>query len=504
MKQLLSLFLILALLLTGCSWREPDYLPPEDILLEEGETAPPPTTPSVRELTLVYNPNESMNPYHCSDYTNRVLFSLMYQGLFAVDSAYKTAPILCKSYSYTADMRTWTFQIADATFSDGTAVTAEDVQASLKNAIGSAWYANRLQHVKSISVSEDTVVIQLDTPYENLPILLDIPIVKASQVDAANPIGSGPYSFDGARLRRQADWWCNAALPVSAQTIPLVAAQSPKQIRDSFEASEISLVCTDPGSLDYVDYRSDYELWDCENGLFVYMICNKKSKSALLQNDAVRAALTHGINREALTGIYRSFAQGVTLPASPKSPYYDTKLAERFGYDPKILTDAVAAAQASSNELILMVSAADMYRRQCAQAIAKMLGECGLSVTVKTVTPEKLVDQLRWGEYDLFLGQTRLSANMDLSAFFAENGKLSYGGLSDAGIYAMCLEALTNSGNYYTLHKLVMESGKLCPLLFQSYAVYGGRSSLPGLTPARDNLFFYDLGIRMEDALAQA
>ena len=503
MKRILPIFLVLALLLTGCNWREPDYLPSQDILLEEGETTPPIITQTTQELTLVYNPNESMNPYHSSDYTNRALFSLIYQGLFAVNREYQAAPLLCESYSYSADMRTWTFQIADATFSDGTAVTAEDVQASLKNAMGSAWYGNRLQHVQSVSVAADAVVLKLDTPYENLPILLDIPIVKSGEVDGENPIGSGPYRFDGASLRRQSGWWCNASLPVANQTIPLVTAKSAIQIRDSFELSQVSLVCTDPGSLDYVDYRSDYELWDCENGLFVYMTCNKKSKNKLLENDAVRAALTHGINRDALTGIYHSFAQGVTLPASPQSPYYDEKLAQRYDYDPQILKDAIAAAAPENKDLILMVSAADMQRRQCAQAIAKMLGECGLTVTIKTVTPDKLVENLRWGEYDLFLGQTRLSANMDLSAFFAEKGKLNYGGLSDAGIYAMCLESLANSGNYYTLHKLVMESGKLCPLLFQSYAVYGGRGSLPNLSPARDNLFYYDLGITMEDALTK-
>ena len=419
MNRILPLFLILTLLMTGCSWQEPEYLPSEDVLLEEGETAPPETQQSAQELALVYNPKESMNPYHSTDYTNRALFSLLYQGLFSVNREYEARPILCKGYSYTPDMRTWTFQIADAAFSDGSAVTGADVAASLKNAVGSAWYGNRLQHVKSITAGSDSVVLQLDTPYENLPILLDIPIVKAGEVDAAQPVGTGPYRLDGTQLRRQAGWWCQAALPVSAQTIPLVSGASAKEIRDSFELSQLSLVCTDPGSLDYVDYRCDYELWDCENGLFVYLICNKKSENKLLENVQFRTALTHGIDRDSLTDIYHSFARAAALPASPQSPYYDQKLAERYGYNPQMLTDAITAAQPESRELILMVSSADMHRRQCAQAIARMLGECGLSVTVKTVTPDKLTEQLRWGEYDLYLGQTRLSPNMDLSAFFA-------------------------------------------------------------------------------------
>ena len=497
MKRILSILLICVLILTGCSWEEPDYLPVDDALLGENETAPPATVPSAQELSMVYDPDKGLNPYQCTDYTNRTLFALIYQGLFTVDKQYRVYPILCKGYNVSADMKTWAFQIADALFSDGTAVTPEDVRASLLASMGSPWYGNRLQHVQSVSVLAGSVVVQLDCAYEDLPILLDIPIVKATETAANAPLGTGPYRLDGQLLRRQAVWWCNGALPVSAQTIPLTVAGTPAAVRDQFELSQISLVLTDPGSLDYVDFRCDYELWDCENGQFVYLVCNKKS--TLLENETIRTALTHAIDRDSLTKeYYRGFSRGATLPASPWSPYYDDRLAENYGYDPQKLKDAVEQAQLESNELVLMVSTADPYRRQTAQAIAGMLNECGLNVTVKLVAPSQLNEQLRWGEYDLFLGQTKLSANMDLSAFFAENGSLSYGGISDAGVYAMCMEALVNSGNYYSLHKLVMENGYLCPVLFQSYALYGARGGLPGLEPARDNLFFYHLGITME------
>ena len=497
MKRILSVLLICVLLLTGCNWEEPDYLPDNDALLDEDETAPPATVPSALELSMVYDPDGNLNPYTCTDYTNRALFSLIYQGLFTVSRDYEVYPVLCKSYNVSADMTTWTFQIADALFSDGSAVTPEDVQASLKASIGSAWYAKRLQHVKSISILADSIVLQLDVPCENLPILLDIPIVKASETEAVQPLGTGPYLLESNQLRRQAGWWCAANLPVSAPTIPLSIADSPAKVRDRFEASEIGLVCTDPGSLDYVDFRCDYELWDSENGLFVYLACNEDSE--VLQNEAIRTALTHAIDRDKLAkDYYRDFARSATLPASPWSPYYDKKLSENYGYAPQKLTDAVTAAELGSKSLTLMVSSADLSRRQTAQAIAKMLTECGLSTTVKLVAPGKLESQLRDGDYDLYLGQTRLSANMDLSAFFAKNGPLNYRGLADEGLYDLCMQSLANAGNYYSLHKAVMENGKLCPILFQSYALYGVRGGLPGLTPARDNLFFYHLGLTME------
>jgi hypothetical protein len=46
-----------------------------------------------------------------------------------------------------------------------------------------------------------------------------------------------------------------------------------------------------------------------------------------------------------------------------------------------------------------------------------------------------------------------------------------------------------------------MDDGRLCPILFRSYAVYATRGLLTGLTPARDSVFYYSLGRSMENAL---
>ena len=347
------------------------------------------------------------------------------------------------------------------------------------------------------------MVVELKVPMENLPILLDIPIVKANEVAASNPLGTGPFLLDsspqGKWLRRQPGWWCSANLPMNVDFITLVAAESPVQIRDGFEFSDISLVCSDPGRMDYVDFRRDHELWDCENGQFLYLVCNEKSK--LFADPAVRAALTHAIDRDALASrYYRGFAKSATLPASPDSPYYNHTLSRKFGYDPQKFIDAVAATQAESKEIVLLLCGDDQMRVRLGNAIAQMLEVAGLHVTINQVTSAKFDETLRWGTYDLYLGQTKLSANMDLSAFFASNGALKYGGLSDPAMQAMCLEALANTGNYYNLHKMVAEEGQLVPILFQHYAVYTRRGVLYDLQPARDHIFYYDLGRTLEDA----
>ncbi len=508
MKRILSVFLCLMLtagLLWGCTpQNQGPYIPTGDAL-DNGSGGTNPSKPAEQDLTLTYYPKQSLNPYTATDYTNRALFPLLYQSLFAVDKDYNLTPILCQSYTVSADMKTYTFQIARALFSDGTSLTATDVAASLNAAKAGAYYSGRFQHILSVHEDSGSVVIQLDTPFENLPLLLDIPIVKAAETDAAEPLGTGPYVMDtslsGRRLRRQAAWWCSGStsLIVTSAYIPLREAESPSQIRDLFEFEDVGLVCADPGSDTYADYRCDFEIWDVETGLFLYLGVHENSQ--VFSDEAVRQALTHAIDRDHLvTTFYRDFARSACLPASPLSPFYDASLASQYGYDQDKFTDALTEAGLQGAAVTLLLNSDDSLRLRAGRAIGKMLTTCGLEVTIVEKNTTGFIEHLRRGEYDLYLGQTKLSPNMDLSAFFQKNGTLNYGGMADAAIYAISLEALANGGNYYNLHEMVMEDAQLCPILFRSYAIYATRGLVTELTPSRDNIFCYSLGRTMADA----
>ena len=147
----------------------------------------------------------------------------------------------------------------------------------------------------------------------------------------------------------------------------------------------------------------------------------------------------------------------------------------------------------------MLVNTQDAQRLRVARSVAQMLTDCGLTVTLIQKSGQEFTKALEEGNYDLYLAQTKLSANMDLSAFFSEEGSLNYGGLANHATYVLCLEALANSGNYYTLYEKILQEGWLCPILFQSYAVYTARGAVSQLTPARDQLFFYTSGRTMAD-----
>jgi len=510
MKRIIALllcFILCVSLFAGCKDSGDVYTPTGDGLTwEDGSGENGEESQSKQELSLVYYPNRSMNPFEATDFTNRALFSLLYQGLFTVDRDYHTEPMLCGRYRVSQDMKSYVFYIADnARFSDGTPVTPLDVIESLVAAKNSQYYGGRFHHITWFGESGDGgIQVNLSTPFENLPLLLDIPVVKQSEVAYSNPIGTGPYTqqpaSDGLLFRKQTNWWCKADMAVKAPVISVKPAESITQIRDDFETGKLSVVCADPGSGKYADYRSDFELWDCETGVFMYMVCNTDSK--VFSNVQVRQAVTYAVNREAITSkYYKGFARSATLPASPYSPYYSLQLAEKYAYDAPRFLQAVQGAGLENYSVILLVNSDDTLRLQIAREIAGMLREGGLLVEMKELGGEKYQYALKNREYDLYVSETKLSSNMDLSPYFSSRGSLSYGGIADLTLSKLCENALANLGNYYTLHQKIMEEGMLCPILFRSYGVYAQRGLLTDLTPARDAVFYYSIGKTMQDAL---
>ena len=75
------------------------------------------------------------------------------------------------------------------------------------------------------------MTLTLDTPYDNLPVLLDIPIVRSGDVEAKEPLGTGPYAMDagGTALNRRRDWWSEYPPAVEFDTIALSQTSTPLQ-----------------------------------------------------------------------------------------------------------------------------------------------------------------------------------------------------------------------------------------------------------------------------------
>ena len=194
--------LVLALvLLSGCGAPPPEVTP-----------TPSPTPETAEEASTVFTlprTTASLHPILSTDKVNVALAGLIWEGLFELDQTFSSQLRLCQSYAVSEDGLTWTFHLrSGVTFSDGSALTADDVVASLQLAQSpQSRFAGRLDDVASIAEQDGAVVITLSTPNGALPALLDIPIVKAGSDEV--PVGTGPYRLTetdgGAALTARTD-----------------------------------------------------------------------------------------------------------------------------------------------------------------------------------------------------------------------------------------------------------------------------------------------------------
>lgn len=499
MKKLIALLLVLALLLCACATQQAPPAPTETVASTEA-TEETQTVPQKKDKTegfgLSYLPEYGVNPYTCYATVNRMLISLLYEGMFTVNNQFRAEPVLCESFKMYNEGRSYVFTIdPTAKFSDGSPVTAQDVVACIDAGRASGIYMERLSHIDYYTVQEDgTLLIHVETPYENLPLMLDIPIVKASTVNDPFPVGSGPYVIAGESLIRNANWNGVAAPAIDLDTIRLASCTDTGGLRDNFEFGSTDLIYCDPNSPASVGYRCDYEVWEAPTTILHYIGFNLYS--GYFANDTLRRAVTYAINREDIASkIYGGFALPSVLPCSPYSDLCDPKLSETYSFAPAKfdagLKDSrvLVSEEYEFHQGIFLVCSDDPTRVEAAEYIAQTLNDAGLRIVVSAVDHDTYMKKLDKGDFDLYYGETRMTANFDLTEFFSRYGNLMYGSIKDSALVDMCYAAMENTGKYVELSAKIMEQAPICAVVFKSYAIYVTRGKLVNITPSVDNAF---------------
>ncbi|MGI9624256.1 MAG: ABC transporter substrate-binding protein [Acidimicrobiales bacterium] len=204
----------------------------DDGALEAGEAQPTVSPaeehvePGILNMAMVgevqFDPAAAsvVNPAHMA------LLDMLYDGLTSWDESSEDWELrLATSLDPAADGLSWTATLGSHSFSDGSAITAADVERSLERMLDAAetLAAARLEFVADVvAVDESTVRIDLTEPFALLPGLLSSPVYGIVPTEPDGTVGSGPMKFDGnAQLRPVVP-----DLGVEAVTIASVASES--------------------------------------------------------------------------------------------------------------------------------------------------------------------------------------------------------------------------------------------------------------------------------------
>lgn len=492
---LLSLLLLFSLSACGGDTAQPGASPSAD---SSGE-------PAAMEFSLPRTA-ATLHPILGTDRTNLTLAPLLWEGLFALDNTFTPQNVLCESFTASADKLVWTFTLrAGITFSDGSALTATDAAQSLQLAMQAGTrYAQRLSGVRSVSASDArTLTVTLAAPNGNLPALLDIPIVKGT---GDPPLGTGPYVLksqgDSASLERRADWWQNAALPYAS--ISLKTVDGADNLIYAFDTRDVSLVATDLTGTNALGYSTGYEAWDCPTTTMLFVGFN--AAKGACSDAMVRQALSRSFDRTTVaTALFARHAVPAVLPVSPASSLYDTALAAELDYSTEaaagILTQAgyaqtngILRKDGKKLSLTFLVNSESSFKVSAADYLAGELGKLGVDVDLKKLSWADYEQELRAGNFDLYLGETMLTADFNLSALITWGGALNFGSYGSPDTTAFLSAFLAAGADTRTqaasaLYRKLGADAPFAVLGFKNASVLTQWGTVSGLSPTQNDPF---------------
>ncbi len=383
---------------------------------------------TITSFSLAYSAQDTLDPFHAKTEANWYLATLLYDSLTVIDSSFSPHNSLAQSIEWQDPTHMAVSVCTGASFSDGTAVRPADIVYSFQQAKASANYKELLSNIVSATLDRQngTVIFGLSSPDKDAMACLSFPVIR-EKTSTASPekaaIGGGLYVFtpgeDGATLERNRyskvfSHFASVGLRDLPNTTTMFYGLSSGNITYYFDDLNSGTIHRVSGSSATVNM----------NDLIYLGINGGKSP---LDSSEVRQALSQLIDRKTLSG---SAFSAWALPAvSPFHPAWENAKGLECFSESRSLTGAVErlkkSGHASDLKLELIYSTDGGARSAAAEQLRSDFESAGVQVTVTPLPYENYLSRLKSGKYDLYLGEIRLTANMDLSPLLG--GKMSYG-----------------------------------------------------------------------------
>ncbi len=439
MKKVIAFLIVSALVLTLCGCDKSGTVPSES-QVDKSTTE----KAEYREsINLLYSKADTFNPYTAKTEINRQLCKLLYEPLVKTDNNFKAHNSIAKSVKIAKDV--CTVVLKDVKFSDGTRLTADDVVYSYKLAKKSKTsYKNKLYAVESVSAKDNsTVVFILEKRDPYFANVLDFPIIKSGsdkKTDSDSvefpPIGAGRYKLnkDNTALTINDNYFDEKS---SIKKVNLINSPDMESITHYIEIGAIDVYFSDISNGEIPRMSGTKTNINLNN--LVYIGVNHANKKLGLEN--LRQAISSGIDRSEITkNAYFNNAISCTgffnplwketqslqnIQITPNSQITVENL-EEIGYN-RLDSDGVRRNGNSPLSFSLLVNKENSARVAAAKLIAQQLKKQGIKITVVKTSFKEYKRRLKKGEFDLYLGEVKITENMDFYELVVPGGSAAYG-----------------------------------------------------------------------------
>ncbi|MGK8522176.1 ABC transporter substrate-binding protein [Nocardia asteroides] len=375
--------------------------------------------------------------------------SLVYDALTVPGGNPNVAGRLATRWEPDTDRRRWSFTLAEnATFHDGSPVTAEDV----------VWSLRRLRTVGGASkmpvAAEDItadgpnrVILTVPEPNTQLPLLVRLMTftVKKDTTDFVNAIGSGPFrleSYQGgnARLIRNDRWH---GTPPLLDAIEVTMFESVTALGNAVLGGQIDLA-SNVGAIAgrTAEGRGDLTVVRRANDTMLGVAM--RTSDGPFADARVRTALRLGVDRKALvTQVHSGYGTVANDILGTGDPLYDTSIAQRTRDLDRAKALLREANFDTGRSYPIVTKAEAPGEVESAKVIATQLADIGVRLDVVTQEPNAFYDRtwLKAPMYTVSWG-TNDSTLFYASRLLASGSNRNETGFKDAAFDAATAKAL--------------------------------------------------------------
>lgn len=371
-----------------------------------------------RELNIPYSKEDTLNPYYLKSTLNKSIVPLIYDSLYTVDSSYKAVESVASSADVSKSSVSVTLNSGKC-FEDGSAITASDVVHSFDLAKASHCYSKSLINIEQArSKGSFKIQFTLDKADKNILSCLNFPIIKSgtsADVEHAFPKASGKYKIvleDNKRVLKPNEKF--SGYDSKTKKINLVNITDSSAINHTLAIGNIDTMFTDFSSGE--NKRINAETKKVMMNNFVFLAINEKNEK--LSDPKLRKAISTVLDREKIAKeSFRGYATESYTMFNPN--WYELKSVKIPGKNAdkakaiKYIEDYIEE-NAKDLTVTLVVNSDNKFKVACGSLISQTLDKVGIKVTVKSLPTEQYIESYNKSNYDLFLGEMKLSNDMSL------------------------------------------------------------------------------------------